>query len=474
MKARPSILLTIFILLSIFAACRVGPNYHPPCSETPDAWKAPVQMEDIPCDVGEWWEVFEDERLNQLEKEAITNNPDLYIAVERVFEARAIVGEDAAKFYPHISLDPYYSSTGTLFKLYGIPPNITNLFGLQPILRVHELNYFLPINLSYEVDLWGKIRSQYDSALWNMQAQMEAYNVAVLSLTSELASNYFNMRSLDTQVDYLRKAMNLFKQELELNQLRFEKGLVNKIDVTNAELQLANAESAYYDYLRQRNLFENAIAALMGIPASDLRLDPLPLTDPPPTIPAGVPSMVLLQRPDIAEAERTMASQHALINVAVAEFFPSFTLTGALGFESPDLRLFLSWKSRYWQIAALSSQSLFDGGKRISQLNLAYAQFMEAEGNYRKVVLTAFKEVEDALNNIEMLTKEYSSLDAAVKAATETRKLASSRYKSGLVNYLEVIDSERQEVAAQQNAINILGQRYQSTVQLIKALGGSW
>lgn len=474
MKPKSNSLFKISLLSFILVACRVGPDYHSPCSSTPDEWKNPVQEEDVPCDVENWWEVFEDERLNQLEEEAVANNPDLYIAVERVFEAKAIVGEDAAKFYPHVSLDPYYSSTGTLFKLYGIPPNITNLFGIKPILRVHELQYFLPINLSYEVDLWGKIRSQYESALWNMQAQMEAYNAALLSLTSELASNYFNMRSLDAQVDYLYRSMNLFRQDLDLNKLRYEKGLVNKIDVTNAELQLANAESAYYDYIRQRNLFENAIAALMGKPASDLHLDSFPLTEQPPTIPAGVPSMVLLQRPDIAEAERTLASQHALINVAVAEFFPSLTLTGALGFESPDLRQFLSWKSRYWQIAAASSQPLFDGGRRVSQLNLAYAQYLEAEGNYRKVVITAFREVEDALNNIEMLTKESASLEAAVRAATETRQLASSQYKSGLVNYLNVIDSERQEVVAQQNAIQVLGQRYQSTVQLIKALGGSW
>lgn len=469
---------SIFVLLIpalLFAGCRLGPAYQLACVETPEEWKAAVASPTAASCVDNWWEIFEDDLLDSLEQQALENNPNLSVALEHVFEARAIAGVSRADLFPQLNLNPAYSDTGTLFKLYGIPPGLSNFIpGFLQILRVHEFQYFLPVNLSYEVDLWGKYRGLYDSAVFNSEAVVEAYRTSLLTVTSDLASHYFNMRSADAQIEILQRTRELNQNFVKLTRDRFTKGLVSNLDVASAELQLSNTEAEYYDVVRQRNLFENAIAALVGMPASDLRIEAQPLLQTPPIIPVGIPSTILEQRPDIAEAERKMASEHAQIGVAYASFFPSLSLTGSLGYNSPDLHQFLSWKSRYWEMGATSSQFLFDANRRCSNLEIAWARFREAEGSYQQVVLTAFQEVEDALTNIEFQEKQMASLGRSVQAANLTRTLSTNRYKSGLVNYLDVITSDQNELVARRNYQNILGQRYQSTIQLIKALGGSW
>ena len=456
------------------AGCNIGPEYNPPCTEISEEWKAEQPAaSSIPC-VDEWWEVFGDPRLNALEEQAIDNNPNLFIALQRVVEARGQAGVSAADLYPQFTINPAFDSTGTLFKLY-LPSGVFALVpGLARVFRVHELIYFLPLNMNYELDLWGKLRGKYRSAFLNAEAQEEAMRATWLTLTADVASNYFNLRAIDAQIQLLKETVDSRRRGFELNLSRFKGGIVAYIDVTNAELQLANTESEYLDNIRQRTALENALAVLIGVPATDFCLEANPLEGAPPVVPAGIPCSILVQRPDIAQAELSMVSQHALIGVAYASFLPSFNLTGTVGFQSPDFHDFLKWNSRYWQVGYNSSQVFFDAGLRAANVEIAWARYEEARGNYRQTVLAAFSEVENALNDIEWQTKQAKALDVAVRAAIQTNQLSNNRYNSGIVSYLEVVQNEQQELGTRQNYINLLGLRYQATINLIKALGGRW
>lgn len=458
-------------LLLIVSGCRLGPPYEPPCPQAPEAWKAPSEVVQTP-DFAFWWEVFDDDILNGLEQQAVENSPTLDAAMENVVQARAFAGAQCASLFPQFTLDPSYSNSGSLFQIFL--PSVSGLPAIPPFFRIHQMQYTLPLDLSYQIDLWGKLQSQCDSAYFNSQAQLEAYHVALLTLTTDLASTYFQLRAMDTNIDVLRATLETRRKNLSLNQARYDKGLAANIDVSQAAVLFYNAESDLSDALRQRAVLEDAIAVFVGLPPADFCLEHNPLKEPPPAIPAGLPSDILAQRPDLAQAERTMASQHALIGAAYAAFLPSLELTGNLGYSSPDLRDFLRWKSRLWTIGADISQSIFDGGRNQANLVGAWAGYREAVANYQQQVLTAFKEVEDALNNLEWQANRSHSLEQSVAAAKHTLKLSNNRYKQGLVTYLEVVESERSELETEINAVNILGTRYAATVQLIKALGGSW
>lgn len=464
------------LLLLLCNSCNVGPEYVPPEVEVPSQWKAVASEPKEIYIVDYWWEVFNDDTLNQLEQDAVANNPSLYVAVERVMEARALAGVRKAALFPHVDLNPSYNDSGSLFQLLlpgGVLPASTAAT-LPTVFRVHQFLYTLPVNMSYEVDLWGRIRDQYDSAVMSAQAQEEAYYTTLLSLTTDLASSYFLLRSLDTQIELYQSTKRALQESYDLAKLRFDKGLVNYIDVSTALLQLSNVDSDLLDTVRQRNLQVDQIAVLLGVPPATVSIASKPLQGNPPVIPAGVPVTVLMQRPDIAEAERNMAAQNALVDAAYASFLPSLTLTTSIGFSSPTLKDFLSWISRLWSFGANADQTIFDGGLKKSNLLVEWARFREASGTYQQQVLTAFKEVEDALNNLDMQAQQADSLEQSVKAASTTLTLSIQRYKSGLVNYLQVVDSQRSELDAARTLVTLQGVRYLSTVQLIKALGGSW
>jgi multidrug efflux system outer membrane protein len=472
MKSFNQFIVSIVLAGSFCTGCHLGPRYQPPEVATPENWKAQTLQPDVAANMNNWWEVFDDQLLNALEQQAFGNNPRLELALERVVEARATAGVTRADLYPQINLNPSYSNTGTLFKLYGVPTGL--IPGLKPLLRVHELLFSLPAVLSYELDLWGKNRGLYESAVYNAEAQLEAYHASLLSLTADLASFYYNLRALDAQIDLYQDTVGLLKESLQLTKGRYISGLANAVDVSSAELELSNAEAQYFDEVRQRAHFENAIATLIGTPASAFCIEHLPIKGEPPSIPAGVPSTILLQRPDIAEAERSMASQHAQIGVAYAGFFPAITLTGTWGYLSPDLKDFLKWRSRYWQYGANAAQFAYDADKRGSELDVAWSRFRQAEASYQQIVLTAFEEVEDALSDLDLEAKQYETLDKSVRAADTTVKLSTRRYTNGIVDYFDVIQSQRSDVTAKSSLINLLGLRYQATIQLIKSLGGSW
>lgn len=462
------------ICLIILSGCRVGPRYDPPVMDVPCDWKA--QQSSPPSDISEvefWWEIFHDPTLNELEAQALANSPNIFLAVEKIVEARALAGVSGADLFPQLNLNPSYSNSGSLFKIF-LPPG---LFGIVPKIepfRIHQFQYILPLTVSYELDLWGKLQSRYDSALLNVEAQQEAFRTVLLTLTTDLASSYFLVRTLNSQIDILLNTIKAYQKAFDLNQDRFDKGVGNYIDVSSAALELSNAEALYQDALRQKALQEDRIALLVGFAPAQFDVEAASLYEPPPVIPPSLPSEVLIQRPDLSQAERTMASEHALIGAAYASFFPSFSLTGTLGFSSPDLKDFLTWKSRFWSMGANIGQNIFDGGRNLSNLELAWAHFREAYETYQQQVLVAFQEVEDALNNLEYQAKESKSYQQSVNFARKTLELSNSRYLRGVTNYLEVVVYENASLTAELNYIHSLSAQYQSTIQLVKALGGSW
>jgi len=467
----------LFFIIAFCTGCRFGPDYRPPVVEVSDGWKHGLNDSSPVPFTGIWWEVFNDETLNSLEATAVLNNPNLFAALDRVAEARAVVGVDRAALYPQINLLPSYSNTGELIKLYiptGLFPSTFTQANLNTPFRVHELIYNLPFTMSYELDLWGRLSGQYDSAILSAEAQQEDFNTSLLTLTADVATSYFQIRSFDRQVLVLQENIEELRKYLDLTLSRFNRGLANKLDVVSAQQQLTDEEAICKDIARQRALQENALAILVGVPPSELCIGANPLYDPPPQIPGGIPSEVLFQRPDIAAAERNMASEHALISVAYASFFPAIQLTGTFGFLSPTLKDFLQWKSHLWILGANAAQSIFDAGRNQWNLDLAYANFNEALHEYKDQVLIALREVEDALANLEWLYTEYQSYWLSSQSAKERLSLTLRRYVQGLASYLEVIDSRRTALQAELNEVNVLGERYISTVQLIKAMGGSW
>lgn len=468
----------LLIPLLCLCGCRLGPKYEVPEVSIPENWKSDNTIATPAPNVNFWWEIFGDETLNTLEEEVINNNLNLYVAFERVVEARALAGVSNANLYPQLNFNPYYSDTGIFSRVHfskalASDPQLSTLTR-HTIIRIQDIQYKIPLNLSYEIDLWGKLHGQFDSAFFTAEAQADAYWSLLLSLTTDLAQSYFQLRSLDGQLDVLQATVETRRKSFELNQNRFNKGLVTNLDVYEASLDLTNAEATYLDTLRQRKLIVDQIAVLIGKPAPDFSLDTAPLKGHPPEIPAGIPAQVLTQRPDIAQAERNIASQHALIGVAYASFFPSLSLTGSLGYSSLDLTNFIKLYTSTWMLGANAAQSIFDAGRNYSNLEVAWARFHEASGSYQQQVLVAFQEVEDALNNLEMEEKQLQKLAQSVHSSSQSAAMSTNRYQNGLVTYLQVMDAQRSQLQAQLNYVNLLGLQYISTVQLIKTLGGSW
>ncbi len=464
--------------------CSVGPSYTPPLIDVPSKWKNKNDEHCESCEINEgaeltyldyWWQVFEDDKLDELESLAIENNRDLFVAFERIQEARALMGIAASEFYPQLTLNPLYTNTGELLKNYGpAAAAATTTLNISNIFRAHELLYFLPVNLSYEVDLWGKIRDQYYSAKYSWLAQKKDYESLMLTLTSNLAFAYYQLRAADAQIDLLSNVLKTRQKAYQINLDRYEGKIIFYADVALAAEEVGSAIIQYDETLRQRNVLEDQIAVLIGVPASEFCLDHMPIKGLPPCIPEGIPSEILLRRPDIAEAEYNTHATHELVKQAYSLFFPSLILTGTGGFESPILKDFLKWISRYWMEGVQINQLVFDGFKTLSNLKLQIARFREASGEYQQQVLLAFQEVEDALTNLNSYAKEYDQAWATTQWAQKAYQLYSDRYSMGVIYYIDVVNTERDLLNFQIVLNAFQGYRYMATIQLIKALGGGW
>lgn len=420
-------------------------------------------------EVENWWDVFQDPVLTGFVEAAIENNQDLIAAHERVEQARDVAKIVRSKLFPQIDFSPAYSNQIMLTQLYG--PGLPHYPFVD---REHQMNYALPFTLSYELDIWGKIRSRYKSAKLTAEAREAAYKTALLIVTTDLANAYFQLRTLDAQIELYEALIETRKKVLEINQSRYSGELINFSDVTLSDQDLNNIESLYFEVRQKRNLFENVIAVLLGVTPSEFTIEHMPITDMPPVIPAGMPSEALLRRPDIAERERTMEAFHATLGVAYAAYFPEVDVVAGLGLISPLAKYFLHGLSRWWMIGTNITEVVFDAQARHYNVEFTWAQYRESVASYRQAVLNAFQDVENALSNLEWIGKQMESIDNSVRASMEDYEISSDRYTYGVVSYLPVMDKALTELENERVYIALLGLRYTNTIQLIKALGGGW
>ena len=336
--------------------------------------------------------------------------------------------------------------------------------------------FSVPLDLSYEVDLWGRVRRSFESARADAQATLADYYNVLLTLQSDVAQNYFALRALDEEIAIVATTVGLRNEQVRLVRSRFQGGIGNDLDIARAETELATTEADAAELARRRAELENALAILVGNNPSTFRLAAYPSgwNPKPPEIPSGLPAELLERRPDVAQAERQLASANARIGVAKAAFFPVLSLTASGGYLSGDVNNLFNWESRTWTVGPSLSLPIFAGGRNKANYKKARAAYEESVALYRQRVLVAFGDVEDSLSGIRHLGNEAAAQERAVASSQRAANLAEDRYHSGIVSYLDVVDANRDVLQAQRSDARLTGQRLAITVQLIKALGGGW
>jgi multidrug efflux system outer membrane protein len=449
----------------------VGPDYKPPTNSFPPnykaeelgSWKEGTPLDQVPK--GNWWEIFHDPELSQLETQAGLENQNLKAAIARVSQARATARVARSELLPTLNLNPSWTRQ-------RFSPNQVPSFG-----NITANSFSVPLDLSYEIDLWGRVRRSFESARADAQASLADYYNVLLTLQSDVAQNYFGLRALDAEIATVAATIGLRREQVQLTRSRFEGGIGNELDVARAETELATTEADAASLARRRTELENALAILVGANPSVFRL---PAITPnnwnpiPPEVPAGLPAGLLERRPDVAEAERSLASANAKIGVAKAAFFPVVSLTASGGYLSGELQNLFNWESRVWSIGPSISLPLFAGGRNRANYHRSQAAFEEAVARYREQVLVAFADVENSLSGIRHLSDQSAAQQRAVAQARRAADLATQRYRSGIVAYIEVIDANRDALQAERANDQLAGERLITTVQLIKALGGGW
>jgi NodT family efflux transporter outer membrane factor (OMF) lipoprotein len=454
---------------ALFAGCTVGPNYKRPAADVPPAYKevgdwktAQPNDQALP---GNWWEIFHDEQLNTLEAQVNVSNQNLKAAEAQYTQARALLRYQRADLFPTVTVDPL--ATRNKYAA-NRPPHSPQFSG------VTFTDLQIPFELSYQVDVWGRVRRNVES--YRAQAQASAADLAVvnLSMHAQLALDYFEARMLDAQEQLLNSTVDQYQQALELIENRFAGGLASDLEVQQAKTQLETTLAQAIDVGVARAAYEHAVAVLIGKPPASFSLPPLPLTAPPPPIPLGLPSDLLERRPDIAAAERSMASANAQIGVAKAAYYPLVNLAAAGGFESGSITTLISGPSILWSAGPSAALTLFDVGRRRAASDQAIAFYDQTVANYRQTVLTGFQQVEDNVAGLRILEHEAEVQNAAVVAAQKYLELAITRYKGGVTSYLEVTTAQSAALSDEVTAVNILGRRMIDAVTLVQALGGSW
>lgn len=464
-----------FLLLALLSltACQVGPKYTPPAVEVPESFKNETAPDISYEDVGVWWQVFDDPTLNKLEEAAVANNQNIMSAIASVKLEWALAGVNEADLFPQVHFNPSFTNTASLINSFLNNQTIPGL-NLPSTLRYNQKQYLIPVSVRYMADFWLKNWDNFMSAVNTAEAQEEALMMTILTITTDVATNYFQLRSYEQQLRILDDAIVVREEALKINSDRFKAGLSGELDVSQAQAELSAAIADKQDVIRLKGMTENMLAVLTGMNASEFHLCVEPLTKEPPLIPSGLPSDILLRRPDIAQAERMMAANNEQIGVAVASFFPTVELTGIRGTESPLWHKLFTHPARYWYFQTNIDQILFDGGRLLSNLEAAKAQYEQAEAQYKQTVLTAFQEVENALVSIAQNRERHNALVQTVTANSRSVQLSQNRYFNGLVNYLEVEVQMRTLLQSQLNEQQVLAAQYLSAIQLIRALGGGW
>jgi NodT family efflux transporter outer membrane factor (OMF) lipoprotein len=462
----PNVLLVVAAFQ--LTGCTVGPKYQRPVAEVPPAYKEvgdwkPAQPNDQSLS-GNWWEIFQDTQLNALEAQVSVSNQNLKSAEAQYTQARALVRYQRANYFPTVTVDP--SATRNRISNHRPASIVSN--------GITYNDYQIPFELSYQLDVWGRVRRTVES--YREQAQASAADLAAvnLSMHSQLALFYFQARTLDAEEQLLNSTVKQYEQALELIQSRFAGGIASDLEVQQAETQLETTRAQAIDVGVARAQYEHAVAVLIGKPPASFSLAPLPLTAPPPPIPVGLPSDLLERRPDIAAAERLMASANAQIGVAKSAYYPLVNLAAAGGFESGSITTLLTGPSILWSAGPSAVFTLFDVGRRRAATDQAIAAYDQAVANYRQTVLTGFQQVEDNVAALRILEHEAQVQSAAVVAAEKYLALANTRYTGGVTSYLEVTTAQSAALSDEVTAVNILGRRMVAAVTLVQALGGGW
>ena len=459
----------LLALVVLAFGCAVGPNYRTPTVGIPTAYKEaagwkPAQPNDQNLG-GNWWTVFKDPQLDGLELEVNVSNQNLKAAEAQYQEARAALRYARADYYPTVTA----GLSGTRERISSRRPPPTSIFD-----GITYNDFILPVDFSYQVDVWGRVRRTVEA--YREQAQASAADLATvnLSLHADLAVDYFEARSLDAEEQLLTSTVKQYEDALELTQSRFQGGLSSEVEVQQAKTQLDTTRALAIDVGVLRAQYEHAVAILVGKPPAELTLPPLPLTSPPPPIPVSLPSELLERRPDIAAAERRVASANAQIGVAKSAYYPLIGLTGGGGFESSSITTLLNGPSGLWSFGASALGTIFDVGRRRAFTDQARAAYDGQVAAYRESVLAGFQQVEDNLAALRILENEAKVQDEAVMAAQSSLDLSNTRYTGGVTSYLEVTIAQSAALADEVTAVNLLGRRMADTVLLIQALGGGW
>lgn len=452
------------------AGCAVGPDYKRPDVPTPAAyseegpWKVAVPKDALPKEA--WWKAFGEPVLDGLEARAVAASPNLRAARARFDEALAAARATESALYPSLSVNGSASRARYSANRQSEFPSTRFAYTTN--------SFDLPLDLSYEIDLFGGTRRAAESAADLAEAQGATYQNVLLALEAAVAQNYYVLRSLATQHELLARDIDLLQQALNLVVTLRKGGANSDLDVYQAQTELATVQSSVVANERAIAEQRHALAVLVGENPEGFAVEAPPLGTEAPPIPAGLPSELLERRPDVAAAERTLAAANARIGVAKAAFFPSIALTAFAGVNSNDLSNLLTWSSREWAAGPLVSVPIFNGGANLANLRGARAAYEEAVADYRQQVLVSFQEVEDGLSDLRLLSRQTQILESAASTAGSAAKLSLIRYKAGLVSYIEVIDSQRTQLDSELALAQARADRLAATVLLVRALGGGW
>lgn len=471
MKAHRPLGLIATAAALVLGGCLVGPNYKAPAVPAPPAYSdsghngdwASAKPADA-ADRGAWWAVYQDPELNDLEQRCASANQNIAAALHAYEQAHDLVRVNRAALYPTVSIGGSASRN-----------RISNTTPLRPAGSPADYwEFLIPLNISWEPDLWGGVRRQIESSAASAQASAADLADTRLSLQGMLAVTFLQLRGLDLQAQLLRSTLDIYTQTLQLTQALRKGGLVTEIDVQEAQAQLEEARAQLIDLGEQRAQYEHAIAVLIGEPATDFHIAERPLAGNPPAVPTGVPSELLQRRPDIAAAERRVAAANALIGVAKAAYYPNITLGAGGGVETDMVSQLFNSGSAQWNAGPSASEILYDAGRRKAQVDYAVAQREQATALYREQVLSAFRDVEDQLSALRVLEEEATVQQRAVDAAKQSTGLSLLRYKRGLAAYLEVLTSQTVELNDERAAAALVARRIVASAQLQMALGGGW
>lgn len=471
MNLSESKFLVVMLFLLAIVGCAAGPKYQRTSAPTPPSWsaEAPWRAADPKDGIpkGVWWNLYQDPALEQLEKDALNANQSIQLAATRLEQARDLARVQVAGLFPSLT-------GGSSAQRQRLSANRPAVGATSPTGAITENVFQVPFQLSYEADLFGRVRRNVEAANAQYQATAADLENVRLLITSEVAADYFNLRELDAEIGDIQQAISYDEKGLTLVNNRHAGGVASGLDVAQQETVLDAARAQLHLLQQQRATFEHAIATLAGSPAPTFHVAPAPVTAQIPAVPLGLPTDVLERRPDIATAEREMAAQNALIGVAESAFYPSVFLSGGGGFQSADIAKLVTASSTFWSLGVSAAETILAGGRIHAQVDYSKAGYQGSVATYRNTVLTAFQQVEDGLSGLTTLADAAAAQQKAVEDSQRYLAIANDRYVGGLVTYLDVITAEQTLLTNQRLATQIHGQQLVTSVFLVKALGGGW